>query len=139
MATSTELKDRLDKLEVAFAQLLENHVHADNDASKTPNHPDLRDSTAAVEAALPSGVRLVKTFEILEAILLELPDYAILSVLPMQAVSRTFKETVANSSRLQRRLVFTPPDQQPGPETELNTLLLNKRFFERCTSPSLRL
>ncbi|KAK4896102.1 hypothetical protein LTR27_005959 [Elasticomyces elasticus] len=128
------LSCRVDELEKSCMKVINGHVESTSGTqSFTKNDPDSingKDATvstsseAAIASTQSAGKRLTDTYELLEMILLYLPEEALLC--KAQRVSQHFRDTIKSSKPLQQKLFFAPllpgavPDDRP---LQINPLL----------------
>ncbi|KAK3617041.1 hypothetical protein LTR56_025552 [Elasticomyces elasticus] len=86
------------------------------------------DAMAASPQVLDAGSRLTSTFELLEMLILELPNEAVLCA---QRVNRQFKSVIAQSRPLQHKLFFnTEPPSSPSAKIVFNPILKNQALLQ---------
>ncbi|KAK5745803.1 hypothetical protein LTR17_001305 [Elasticomyces elasticus] len=110
------LSQRVDELEKSCMQIVNGHVESTAGIqSFTKNDPDSinekdgmgsTSSEATVASASSAGKRLTDTYELLEIVLLYLPEDALLC--KAQRVSQHFRDTIKRSKPLQQKLFFAP-------------------------------
>lgn len=80
-----------------------------------------------IDGEVPPSTQVLSVYELLELILLELPERDLLLA---QRVCSSFKSVIEKSEPIQQRLFFRPQLQSPGEQVpRINDLLLESRIF----------